>query len=56
MTPLDEIERRLDQLASGGSHGKGEIVAELDLKPDDVRLYDRALRHTEVIGNGRIGP
>ena len=38
MTPLDEIERRLDRLASGGSHGK-ETVAEL------LRLGEEVLEH-----------
>ena len=38
MTPLDEIERRLDQLASGGRHGK-ETVAEL------LRLGEEVLEH-----------
>jgi len=38
MTPLNEIERRLDQLASAGSHGK-ETVAEL------LRLGEGVLEH-----------
>jgi hypothetical protein len=38
MTPLDEIEGRLEQLLSGGSHGK-ETVAEL------LRLGEEVLEH-----------